>query len=53
MLEKEKNQKNKDKELSELSTLIKMNRGDKIIDKESVCDGDDIDMNPTSNNQNN
>jgi len=33
--------------------LIKMNRGDKIIDKESVCDGDDIDMNPTSNNQNN
>ena len=33
--------------------LMKMNRGDKIIDKESVCDNDDIDMNPTSNNQNN
>ena len=33
--------------------LIKKNRGDKIIDKESNFDGDDIDMNPTSNNLNN
>ena len=33
--------------------LIKMNRGDKIIDNESVGENGDLDMYPTSNDQNN